>query len=85
MILGDVAAARKNVTLTMYNAAGEPVARYHLTNAWPAKLEINGLKAGAGSVLLETVTLDLRTHPAGLGLTVGRLPRTPRPSQAVGA
>jgi len=57
VVLGDVAAARKNVTLTMFNAAGEPVARYHLENAWPAKLEIGGLKAGASSVLIETVTL----------------------------
>ena len=57
VILGDVAAARKNVTLTMYSAEGEPVARYYLENAWPAKLEIGGLKAGASSVLIETVTL----------------------------
>ena len=42
VILGDVAAARKNVTLTMYDTAGEPVARYHLENAWPAKLEPTG-------------------------------------------
>ena len=41
----------------MYNAVGEPIARYQLTNAWPAKLEIGALKADAGSVLLETVTL----------------------------
>jgi len=57
VILGDVAAARKNVSLTMYNTKGDPVARYHLTNAWPAKLEIGALKAGASSVLTETVTL----------------------------
>jgi len=58
VILGDVAAARKNVSLTMYNSTGDPVARYHLTNAWPSKLEIGGLKAGASAVLLETVTLS---------------------------
>jgi phage tail-like protein len=57
VILGDVAAARKNVTLTMYNEKGDPVVRYHLTNAWPSKLEIGALKAGASSVLTETVTL----------------------------
>ena len=56
VILGDVA-ARKNVTLTMYDVAGDPVVRYHLTNAWPSKLEIGALKAGASSVLMETVTL----------------------------
>jgi phage tail-like protein len=57
VILGDVAAARKNVTLTMYDTTGAPVVRYHLTNAWPSKLEIGALKAGASSVLTETVTL----------------------------
>jgi hypothetical protein len=56
VILGDVA-ARKNVTLTMYDVTGDPVVRYHLTNAWPSKLEIGALKAGASSVLTETVTL----------------------------
>ena len=56
VILGDVA-ARKNVTLTMYDVTGDPVVRYHLTNAWPSKLEIGALKAGASSVLMETVTL----------------------------
>jgi phage tail-like protein len=58
VILGDVAAARKNVSLTMYNTTGNPVARYHLTNAWPSKLEIDALKAGASEVLYETVTLS---------------------------
>jgi phage tail-like protein len=56
VILGDVA-ARKNVTLTMYDVTGDPVVRYHLTNAWPSKLEIGALKSGASSALTETVTL----------------------------
>jgi phage tail-like protein len=56
VILGDVA-ARKNVTLTMYDVTGDPVVRYHLTNAWPSKLEIGAVKAGASSILTETVTL----------------------------
>ena len=58
VILGDIAAARKSVSLTMYNATGDPVARYHLTNAWPSKLDIGVLKAGASEVLFETVTLS---------------------------
>ena len=37
---------RKSAELTMYNAAGEPVARYHLENAWVPKIEIGALKAG---------------------------------------
>jgi phage tail-like protein len=58
VILGDVAAARRNVSLTMYDTTGDPVARYHLTNAWPSKLEIGGLSAGASQLILETVTLS---------------------------
>jgi phage tail-like protein len=57
LAMNDWAAARKNTTLVMYDAAGTPVARYHLENAWPAKLEIGSLSAGASEVLMETVTL----------------------------
>ena len=57
VILGDVAAARKSVSLTAYDAGGRPVARYHLTDAWPSKLEVTTLKAGASEVLMETVTM----------------------------
>ena len=54
---GDIAAARKNATLTIFNAEGIAVGKYWLQNAWPSKLEVAGLKAGASTVLMETVTL----------------------------
>ena len=54
---GDMAAARKSCSLVMYNSDGKPVARYHMENAWPAKIEIGGLKAGASEVLMESVTV----------------------------
>lgn len=54
---GNIVAARKSCSLIMYNYDGKPVARYHLENAWPAKLEVGALKAGASEVLMETVTL----------------------------
>jgi phage tail-like protein len=57
LAMNDWSAARKNASLVMYDATGAPVARYRLDNAWPAKLEIGSLKAGASSILLETVTL----------------------------
>ena len=57
VILGDVASARKNCSLVMYDSRGQPVARYHLTDAWPQKLEIGALKAGGSEVLMETVTM----------------------------
>jgi phage tail-like protein len=48
---------RRSADLTMFDADGRQVARYHLVNAWPAKVEIGALKAGASEVLMETVTL----------------------------
>jgi phage tail-like protein len=51
------AQARRSCTLTMYATDGQPTAKYYLENAWPAKIEISGLKAGASEVLYETVTL----------------------------
>jgi phage tail-like protein len=57
VVEGQPAAARKNCTLTMYASDGSAVARYHLESAWPSKVEISGLKAGASEVLYETVTL----------------------------
>jgi phage tail-like protein len=54
---GDIAQARKSCSLVMYGFDGKPVARYHCENAWPAKLEVGALKAGASEVLMETVTI----------------------------
>jgi phage tail-like protein len=55
--MNDWSSARKAASLVMYDATGTPVARYNLENAWPAKLEIGSLRAGASSILMETVTL----------------------------
>jgi phage tail-like protein len=55
-LAGDPA-ARRTASLTMYDTTGDPVARYHLENAWPSKLEIDTLSAGASHVLFETVTI----------------------------
>jgi phage tail-like protein len=57
VLIGDIVAARKSCSLVMYNYDGKPVARYHLEHAWPSKLEIGALKAGASEVLMETVTM----------------------------
>ena len=57
VVEGQLLAARKNCSLVMYNTSGTPVARYHLENAWPSKVEVSGLKAGANDILIETVML----------------------------
>ena len=49
--------ARKNATFVIFDVTGKPVARYQLDQAWPSKLEIGALKAGASEVLMETVTI----------------------------
>ena len=54
---GEIVAARKSCSLVMYNYDGKPVARYHCEMAWPAKIEVGALKAGASEVLMETVTI----------------------------
>ena len=57
VLMGDIIAARKSCSLVMYATDGTPVARYHLEMAWPSKLEVGALKAGASEVLMETVTM----------------------------
>lgn len=55
--IGQMDQARKSASLVMFDAAGKPVARYHLENAWVPKIEIGALKAGSAEVLMETVTI----------------------------
>jgi phage tail-like protein len=55
--LAGSSGARKSAELVMFASDGAPVARYHLVNAWPAKLEIGALKAGSSEELTETVTI----------------------------
>lgn len=38
VVLGDMAAARKSASITMYDTAGEPQFRWHLEHAWPSGL-----------------------------------------------
>ena len=55
VILGDIVAARKSCSPTMFNTKGDPVARYHLTDAWPQKTQIG--VADTSGVLMETITM----------------------------
>ena len=50
-------AARREVTLVVFATDGSPVARYHLENAWPSKLEIGSLASGDSRVVVEKLTL----------------------------
>jgi hypothetical protein len=55
-LMGQIAAA-KDAVVVMYDTAGKPVARYHLENAWPSKLEIGALKSDSNEVAVEGITL----------------------------
>jgi phage tail-like protein len=48
---------RKNVAMLVYTGAGDPVARYHLEQAWPSKLKLGGRNAEAAEIVVEHVTL----------------------------
>jgi phage tail-like protein len=56
-VLSGDPAARKTCSLVGFSTAGDPLVRYSLQNAWPAKLELGAAKAGSSQVVVETVTL----------------------------
>ncbi len=41
--------------MLMYQSGGTPVARYHLENAWPAKVETSAAEASKNEVAIETL------------------------------
>ena len=72
VLQGDPA-ARKTCSLQLFAASqspksGQPLITYVLENAWPSKLEISAMKAGATEVVAETVVLhcdQILMQPAG--------------------
>jgi hypothetical protein len=48
---------RRDAVVVAYDAEGRTVARYALTDAWPAKVEIGALKADSNEVAVEGITL----------------------------
>jgi phage tail-like protein len=48
--------AFRDATLSFYDASGTRTAQYHLVNAWPSKLVVEGAPAKTGQIVLETVT-----------------------------
>jgi phage tail-like protein len=57
IVEGQIEAARKNCTLTVFDAEGRPEGRYRLTMAWPIKVEVGPGHVGAEEALIESVTL----------------------------
>ena len=56
-VLMGSADAPQTCSLKLVGADNEPRVTYLLENAWPAKVDIAGLKAGASEVVMETVEL----------------------------
>jgi phage tail-like protein len=56
VLAGDPTAA-KSCSLALKDAARNTLITYVLENAWPAKVDIAGLKAGASEVVMETVEI----------------------------
>lgn len=48
---------RRAVSLALFDREGRAVARFHLENAWPSKLEIADLRSEGNEVALESLTL----------------------------
>ncbi|MEU9129896.1 phage tail protein [Kitasatospora sp. NPDC048540] len=72
-VLQGEPAARKTCSLMLFAASrspssDSPIITYILENAWPSKLDIGGMKAGATEVVTETVVLHcdhILMQPAG--------------------
>jgi phage tail-like protein len=54
---GNISGARKNGSVVLYNYDHSEVGRYNFINAWPSKVSMSALKAGANEVLMEEVTI----------------------------
>jgi phage tail-like protein len=54
---GDIAGARKNGSVVLYDYERGEVARYNFVNGWPSKVSIGSLQAGSSDVLLEECTI----------------------------
>lgn len=54
---GKVADARKNGSIVVYDYAAKEGSRYNFINAWPSKVTVSAMKAGANEVLMEEVTI----------------------------
>jgi hypothetical protein len=57
VLMGSIAGAKKDAVVVVYEPGGRPVARYHLENAWPSKIEIGALKGNGVEVPVEGITL----------------------------
>ncbi|MFN8529046.1 MAG: phage tail protein [Anaerolineae bacterium] len=54
---GDIGGARVNCTITMYDQALTPIAKWDLTNAWPVKISGPSMQSDGNNFGVEELTL----------------------------
>ncbi len=54
---GDIAGARKNGSIMMYNQSGDIVAKWDFVNAWPSKVSGPSIQADSNALGVEEMTL----------------------------
>jgi phage tail-like protein len=58
-------AAGRSATIVVFAIDGSPVARYHLENAWPSRLDVGSLRRGDDTVVVERLTVTYDDVEAG--------------------
>jgi phage tail-like protein len=57
ILVGDTANARRNVSIIVLDESGQDQARFHVSDAWPAKYDVSDLNAKGNEVLIELLEL----------------------------
>ena len=55
---GDIAGARRNGSITLYDYEHGEVARYNFVNGWPSKVSISNLSAAGTDVVVEECVIS---------------------------
>jgi phage tail-like protein len=58
VVSGDIANARTDVTVTMYNRAYKAVRQWHMLNAWPSRLSGPQISSDSNDVAIEELTIQ---------------------------
>lgn len=57
VVRGQISSARRNVVIVVLDEAGQDVARFHVSEAWPIKYDPGDLKAKGNEVFIESLEL----------------------------
>jgi phage tail-like protein len=57
VVRGQISSARRNVAIVVLDEAGNDVARFHVSDAWPTKYDPGDLNAKGNEVFIESLEL----------------------------